>query len=131
MRTSAYCYYHHRLHVLKHRNYKVRNPLQLPPLDSPQAIFESLPRIMNLVLAGKIDSRTAGRILYGIQLASTKLAEQVQLPRAKPAPAPDPSTSLGPFFQAGNFTSSEAECPKVVEGKRLISAPRPPGTNTD
>lgn len=73
MKTSAYCYYHARLHNRTGGAPRRKNTPQLPVLDSREAICEGLHTVMNLLVAGKIDPRKAGRILYGIQMASDQL----------------------------------------------------------
>jgi hypothetical protein len=84
MTTSAYCYYHARLHNRTGRVTKPRNTLQLPVLDSREAVCEGLHKVMNLLLAGKIDSRKAGRILYGIQTAVGQLNNERKYPQPTP-----------------------------------------------
>jgi hypothetical protein len=51
-------------------------PLQLPPIDSPHAIRESVYIISNLLIARKIRPSEAGRILYGIQMAAKELEQE-------------------------------------------------------
>lgn len=51
-------------------------PLELPPLDSPHAIRQSVAIISNLLMARKISPSEAGRIMYGIQTASCQLYQR-------------------------------------------------------
>ena len=121
MRTSAYCYYHARLHKAKHRPHQSGNPFQLPPLDSPGAILESLHQVMNLLLARKIDPPCAGRLLYGIQMASGKLAGQRKPSRPAPAPAPDLQALLAGIFKTNGPATGQ---PRVPEVESLESPPQ-------
>jgi hypothetical protein len=82
MRTSAYCYFHARLHNRTGRAPRPGNTLRLPVLDSREAVCEGLHQVMNQLLSGKIDSRKAGRILYGIQAAVGLLNNERKFPRA-------------------------------------------------
>ncbi len=91
MRESAYCYFHAR-RGLASRSNRARNQLKLPVLDSPQAIRTSVAEVANGILAGTIDARRAGRILYGIQIASAVLDRTTKIPRpTQPAPVSTPS----------------------------------------
>lgn len=75
-RESAYCYFHARLHGPSQRVPQPQIALELPPIDSPRAIRESVSIICNLLLARKIHPRQAGRILYGLQLAATQFRHE-------------------------------------------------------
>jgi len=73
MGNSVYCYHHDRLHRRLGMTGRRPKPLQLPTLDSRDALLAGLTGVMNAALARKIDSRQAGRLIYGMQVAASNL----------------------------------------------------------
>jgi len=79
MRQARFCYYHKRQHERRlaletdhARN--TRNPqFTLPPLEDAASIQVSLSKIMRLLAAGQIETKTASVMLYTLQLATTNL----------------------------------------------------------
>ena len=79
MRQARFCYYHNRQHEQRlaleadhARN--TRNPqFTLPPLEDASSIQVSLTKIIRLLAAGQIETKTASVMLYTLQLATTNL----------------------------------------------------------
>jgi len=81
MRRNRFCYYHNRQHeerlalsTDRARNNQSR-PFTLPPLADANTIQISLTEVMNLLLAGKIEHKTASLMLYSLQIATTNLQQ--------------------------------------------------------
>ncbi len=84
LRRNKFCYFHkrhheERLHLnldrLKKDRARRRNVvIDLPVLEDANSIQVSLMQVMRLIVTGQIDSKTAGLLLYGLQIASSNLA---------------------------------------------------------
>ena len=79
MRQARLCYYHQRQRderlALEADNARsTRFPhFILPPIQDAASIQASLAKIIRLLAAGEIETKTASVILYSLQLASTNL----------------------------------------------------------
>ncbi len=84
LRRNKFCYFHKRHHEerlqlnldrLKQDRARRRNvTIELPVLEDANSIQVSLMQVMRLIITGQIDSKTAGLLLYGLQIASSNLA---------------------------------------------------------
>lgn len=84
LRRNKFCYFHKRHHEerlqlnldrLKQDRARRRNVIiELPVLEDANSIQVSLMQVMRLIVTGQIDSKTAGLLLYGLQIASSNLA---------------------------------------------------------
>jgi hypothetical protein len=86
LRRNRFCYFHKRhheeriaLHTDRAKNDRAkasrsRNAaINLPVLEDANSIQVSLMQIMRLLIAGQIDSKTAGLLFYALQTASSNL----------------------------------------------------------
>lgn len=87
LRRNRFCYFHKRhheervaIHLDQLKNDRVKGErrrrqiiIDLPVLEDANSIQVSLMQIMRLVVAGQIDSRSAGLLLYALQTASNNL----------------------------------------------------------
>jgi hypothetical protein len=79
LRRSRFCYFHklhheERIELNTDRARRRRNvTLDLPVLEDADSIQVSLMQIMRLIVAGQIDPKTAGLLLYALQTASANL----------------------------------------------------------
>lgn len=81
LRGKPLCYYHSRNRTLvDHNRYRQRS-VALPPLEDRAGIQIAINEVVAAITAQKISDRTAGRLLYAIQLASQNLtrAKEEQL----------------------------------------------------
>lgn len=67
MRDSRLCYAHERAASVRPRK------LELPPLQGPKDVQRALREVMQAMLNGAIDADTAGKLLYGLQIAAKNL----------------------------------------------------------
>ena len=80
LRRNIHCYFHKRHHeerIVLNTDRARRNrnvTIDLPVLEDANSIQVSLMQIIRLVVAGQIDAKTAGLVLYGLQTASANLA---------------------------------------------------------
>lgn len=130
MRRSVYCYHHDRLHRYRGRP-GPRKSIQLPKLDTREALIKGLTDVMNAILHDKIDPRKGGRLIHGMQIASEHLGK-----------APAPSSAKGCPLKRRlmeiemSKTAMQAAAPLNPAGCRTIKVeepheafvPHPPGS---
>ncbi len=73
LKDEAYCFFHkasrERAKRMR-RAARLKLPLQLPILEDRETIQLAIGDVLNALLAGHIDHKTAGLLLYGLQTAS-------------------------------------------------------------
>ncbi|MGA9529846.1 MAG: hypothetical protein WBS24_17165 [Terriglobales bacterium] len=78
LRTQRLCYFHHHnppACVEVYENELNRSgELSLPVIEDPSSILVVVQRITELLLKRMIEPRTAGLLLYGLQIAATSIA---------------------------------------------------------
>ena len=87
MRTSAYCYFHARLHLGLRRPRPDKKKILAEKLDSREAILSRVSLVIDGLATRKLDAGAAGRILYGLQIASDNLEPSrptAKLPGSRP-----------------------------------------------
>jgi len=90
LRDHKYCYYH-----LTQRGRRLRRAralrdnqpyrLEIQSLDNPYAIRNAISEIAQALAAGQLDARTAGKLLYAVQLAAAtnRRIEQLEAAQSK------------------------------------------------
>ncbi len=82
LRGKRYCYFHDA--ARRQRPWRVvRQPLlrDLPVIEDPRSANLAINKIINALLDGTIDSRTAGQLLFGLQSASQHFGRPPQISR--------------------------------------------------
>jgi len=88
LRHNRFCYFHKRHHEervashldqlkndrLKEERRRRRITIDLPVLEDANSIQVSLMQIMRLLIAGQLDGKIAGLLLYALQTASANLS---------------------------------------------------------
>src|SRR5881628_3785192 len=113
LKDHRFCYFHQQRHERKlvinsARARKARANISLPVLEDANAIQLSVMQIMQLLLEGQIDQKTAGLLFYGLQIASSNLKHTNFEPETKNEIVIDPrktaETRLGqPLWKNGDF----------------------------
>ena len=81
LRGTPYCYFHTRVHrVAKAKPEPKYAPLKLPVLEDRSAIQLALAQILDALASARIDSKQAGLLLYGLQIASTNISGDASVP---------------------------------------------------
>ena len=73
LRDNDYCYFHaaSRQRIKRQRRQaRLRAPLEIPILEDAESIQLAIGDVLNALLAGQIDLKTAGLVLYGLQTAA-------------------------------------------------------------
>jgi len=79
LKGADFCFFHNRWH-LAHPAHTESEKLggalpSLPPLEDANAVQFAVMQIANLILHNQIDGKTASRLLYALQIASTDLKQ--------------------------------------------------------
>jgi hypothetical protein len=78
LRGKAYCFYHHNLHRLGDPARPEAN-LLVPPIEDARGIQIALSRVLTALNSPYMDTRRAGLLLYGLQIA-THLTRRASAP---------------------------------------------------
>ena len=75
LRSDRFCYFHKRWHehhitIAEAKSLKVRPSIDVPVLEDANSIQVALMQVIQLLLSGEIEHRTAALALYGLQTAS-------------------------------------------------------------
>ena len=75
LRGDRFCYFHKRWHehhitIAEAKSLKIRPSIDVPVLEDANFIQVALMQVIQLLLSGEIEHRTAGLALYGLQTAS-------------------------------------------------------------
>ncbi len=70
MRGHSFCYFHAKLHNRTSYDAAKFGPIALPVLEDPAAIQIAISQIFEAMLNNRIEGKLAGRLLYGLQIAS-------------------------------------------------------------
>jgi hypothetical protein len=122
LRQEEFCYYHHttRRPVADPRQrHSRRSTFDLPHPEDRSAIQSSIGEVLRRIAANEIDTKRAGLLLYGLQIAS------INLPRATP-PSRDTKPRLYSYGEPNDEDSSETSLVKefIVDPRLGALAPR-------
>src|SRR5438034_2781475 len=77
LRNGEYCYFHRRWRMttvdLSHSAHHVTTEFALPVLEHAYSIQITLAQIMRMIVCRQVDTKSAGLLLYGLQIASANL----------------------------------------------------------
>src|SRR5439155_23628576 len=77
LRNGEYCYFHRRWRMttvdLSHSAHHVTTEFVLPVLEDADSIQITLGQIMRMIFCRQVDTKSAGLLLYGLQIASVNL----------------------------------------------------------
>ena len=71
LRGHAFCYFHCKLHTTT--KISALDDISLPLPEDSQSIKLALKQIFDALLSSRIDSKRAGQLLYGLQIASQQI----------------------------------------------------------
>jgi len=76
--VSSYCYHHQKLHGTRPRTIAPAPALikqSMAPLSDRRSLLRACNAIMGGLASGQLDNRTAGQMIYLIQLAGSEIAK--------------------------------------------------------
>jgi hypothetical protein len=105
LRSKSYCYYHNNLHRLSDPSSRAAKELPVAAIEDTRGIQIALTQVLGALNSPHMDTRRAGLLLYGLNLAS-HLASRVA--------APEPTECVRDL-PSGNETEPLAPVVKVCE----------------
>jgi len=72
----AYCFSHQKLHKALNRSKHSHNRIELASVQTPHGVQLAIKQVCNALGKDRIDERSAGVMMYGLQLA-TQLARKI------------------------------------------------------
>lgn len=80
MHGKPYCYFHLKLHDLKNApRPKKKDPIKLNVMEDRSAIQIAVAQVLDALGSSRLDARTAGIFLYGIQLVSQNVERKTDI----------------------------------------------------
>jgi hypothetical protein len=80
LRGKQFCYFHTRVHSrAPQKGQTADQPLEFPVLEDRCAIQLALAQVLNRLGSGKLDPRSAGLLLYGLQIASQNVERNLDI----------------------------------------------------
>lgn len=80
LRGKQFCYFHTRVHSrVPQKGRTADQPLEFPVLEDRCAIQLALAQVLNRLGSGKLDPRSAGLLLYGLQIASQNVERKLEI----------------------------------------------------
>ena len=118
LRGREYCYFHltvlgRRLRTQKHIMKGECHYLQLPTLEDADSIQLGVMQVMDALLRDQIDTKIAGLLLYGLQIASSNLKQGAHFEQDKSA-----SVVVGSYdsFEQ-DYDLADTDCGLRVDGE--------------
>ena len=84
LKGRPFCYHHARGRTIAAQNLHLDSSLILPPLEDNASILIAINQVITALSTGRIDNKSAGRYLYGIQLASQTIRRIEHQPPIEP-----------------------------------------------
>lgn len=112
LRDKAFCYYHTKLHRLGDPSSREAKELPVSAIEDASGIQIALTQVLGALNSPFMDTRRAGLLLYGLQIA-TQLTARVS--------APKPSESVRAL---SNESGSESETDALAPQKTVCEPPQ-------
>jgi len=139
LRNGEYCYFHRRWRMttvdLSHSAHHVTTEFVLPVLEDADSIQITLGQIMRMIVCRQVDTKSAGLLLYALQIASANLRRTgfepyhrnvtVDLFRVPERVIGDEAWSPADFANVGNVgrAPSPANQPSPAKDARVARTP--------
>jgi len=140
LRKEAFCFYHRDSRpervAVRGENGKACGKVLVPVFEDASSIQTMVRQVVMLVLEGKIDTKKAGTVLYGLQIASANL-KRMELERPRPTQVVVDTEKVGetplgvtPWSKEEGHKEIEDIAPvfhrhKVSRSRRSWRSPRP------
>jgi len=118
LRGTPFCYFHTRVHQAAKAKPDPKNaPLKLPVLEDRSAIQLALAQILDALASARIDSKQAGLLLYGLQIASTNISGDASVPSGT-------VMNVTRTRNGGELAPQELDCDRPEDCKQCIGRER-------
>ncbi len=101
-RRGSFCYFHARLYNRTTGEGAAINRLDLPDMRDPDAIHAALRKTLHAYCSSRLDRKSAGLLLYALQIAAQNVNRRSTPPNKKPAPPVAPSKKSKSPSSAGD-----------------------------
>lgn len=131
LKGEYYCYHHHIKHTDRNNRRVLIDPeitcMEIPPIEDRTSIFIALAAVIHRLAENTIDTRRAGQMIYGLQVAMRAL-EPPPVHRCRTSPAAESVPEPQPTAEASSNTDS-ASCTHAAvrlatNNQQLATAPR-------
>ena len=134
LKGEYYCYHHHIKNANRNNRRVLIDPevtcMELPLIEDRASIFVALAAVVHRLGQNTIDTRRAGQMIYGLQVALRAL-EPPRPQRSRISPAADFVSASQPTADASSTTTSTPGTPAAVQpatnDRQLSTSPPPSG----
>ncbi len=119
MKSEYYCY-HHLVKTNYKKNHRVLidpeiTGMEIPPIEDRASIFIALAAVVHRLAENTIDTRRAGQMIYGLQVAMQALPPQpAPWPQARPAAEASPNASSTAVHSPDSPSDEASVAPKTI-----------------
>jgi len=121
LKNEYYCFFHHIKHA-KRANHNLIDPeitrLELPEIEDRASIFVALSAVIHRLGENTIDTRRAGQMIYGLQVALRAL----EPPRAQRVPQPAARRPAQPTIQSEAQPAIQSEAQPAIQPAQAAPA---------
>lgn len=117
LRGKAFCYFHAKFHTHVQGPMAKYADLELPLPEDSASILLSIHRISLALLHGSLDSKRAGQLLFGLQIASQHIDRNQQFEEAQTVPSvseSDEGDELAPELRICGKDERCEKCPHAT-----------------
>ena len=109
LKGEYYCYHHHLKHAKRNQRRVLIDPeitcMEIPPIEDRASIFIALAAVVHRLAENTIDTRRAGQMIYGLQVAMQALPPAPAV-KSRSAHAPQSNSAIGTQPGAAQSTNS-------------------------
>src|ERR1700733_11778963 len=124
LKGEYYCYHHHLKTASRNNRRILIDPevtcMEIPPIGDPASIFPALAAVLHRLAENTIDTRRAGQMIYGLQVAMRAL-DPPPIQRTRFTTAPQPISEAQPAADTTDRTATT--------GPASVPATGQPATN--
>ena len=129
LKGEYYCYHHHLKHATRAQRRVLIDPevtrMELPVIEDRASIFVALAAVVHRLAENTIDTRRAGQMIYGLQVAMRAL-EPPPSQRSRATPPAESVPEPQPVASASTTSSARVPHPsRSCEGWDVNRSPRP------
>ena len=132
LKGEYYCYHHHIKNANRNNRRVLIDPevtcMELPLIEDRASIFVALAAVVHRLGQNTIDTRRAGQMIYGLQVALRAL-EPPRPQRSRISPAADPASESQPIADTTGAASSTACAPDTPAAVQLATNNQQPATS--
>jgi hypothetical protein len=128
LKGTHFCYFHSRLHIPVSASESRFGTLQLPVMEDVPSIQLALSQVLDALISARIDSKRAGQLLWGLQIASQNVSRSFVSPSrsVESVTQPTKATTSLPMSASATISTSASAASTPTTAR----ASTPPTTET-